>query len=155
MRTLQPLLHAAIAAALAISTAAAAADYEAGQVWSAKGRAKDPDAQVLILRVEPKTPVGEVIFVAAGGLKLCLPDGQCGDLFSPLAMTKSALDRSVKEQVGQIDPASSFQQRAQFQFERGYQSWKDGVAKGAPVTVTVPLAEALDQIEGGSKIQVK
>jgi len=155
MRTLHLLLHAALAAALATSLAAAAADFEAGQIWSAKGRKQDPDAQVLILRVEPKTPVGEVVFVAAGGLKLCLPDGKCGDLFSPLAMTKAALDRSVKEQVGRIDPASSFQQRAQFQFERGYQSWKDGIAKGAPVTVTVPLAEALDEIEGGSKIQVK
>ena len=155
MRTHHLLLRAAIAAALAIPTAVAAADYEVGQVWSAKGREKDPDPQVLILRVEPKTPVGVVVFVAAGGLKLCLPDGQCGDLFSPLAMTKAALDRSVKEQVGQVDPASSFQQRAQFQFERGYQSWKDGIGKGAPVTVTVPLAEALDQIEGGSKIQVK
>lgn len=155
MRTRLLLRCAAIAAALLISTAAAAADYEAGQIWSAKGREKDPDPQVLVLRVEPKTPVGEVIFVAAGGVKLCLPDGKCGDLFSPLAMTKAALDRSVKEQVGRVDPGSSFQQRAQFQFDRGYQSWKDGIAKGAPVTVTVPLAEALDQIEGGSKIQVK
>ena len=155
MRIRHLLPRAVITAALAISAAATAADYEAGQIWSAKGREKDPDPQVLVLRVEPKTPVGEVVFVAAGGLKLCLPDGKCGDLFSPLAMTKAALDRSVKEQVGRIDPASSFQQRAQFQFERGYQSWKDGVAKGAPVTVTVPLAEALDQIEGGSQIQVK
>jgi len=155
MRIRHLLLRAVIAAALAISATVTAADYEAGQIWSAKGREKDPDPQVLILRVEPKTPVGEVVFVAAGGVKLCLPDGKCGDLFSPLAMTKAALDRSVKEQVGRVDPASSFQQRAQFQFERGYQSWKDGVAKGAPVTVTVPLAEALDQIEGGSKIQVK
>ena len=155
MRIRHLLPRAVITAALAISAAATAADYEAGQIWSAKGREKDPDPQVLILRVEPKTPVGVVVFVAAGGLKLCLPDGQCGDLFSPLAMTKAALDRSVKEQVGRIDPASSFQQRAQFQFERGYQSWKDGIAKGAPVTVTVPLAEALDEIEGGSKIQVK
>jgi len=155
MRTRHLLCHAAIAATLAISTAAAAADYEAGQIWSAKGREKDPDPQVLVLRVEPKTPVGEVIFVAAGGVKLCLPDGKCGDLFSPLAMTKAALDRSVKEQVGRIDPASNFQQRAQFQFERGYQAWKDGVAKGAQVTITVPLAEALDEMEGGAKIQVK
>jgi len=155
MRIRHLLPRAVITAALAISAAATAADYEAGQIWSAKGREKDPDPQVLVLRVEPKTPVGEVVFVAAGGLKLCLPDGKCGDLFSPLAMTKAALDRSVKEQVGRIDPASSFQQRAQFQFERGYQSWKDGIAKGAPVTVTVPLAEALDEIEGGSKIQVK
>ena len=149
------VLLAVLPAALMLGTAAVAADYEVGQIWSAKGRAKDPDPQVLILRVEPKTPVGEVVFVAAGGVKLCLPDGKCGDLFSPIAMTKAALDRSVKEQVGRVDPASSFQERAQFQFDRGYQAWKDGVAKGARVTVTVPLAEALDEIEGGAKIQVK
>jgi hypothetical protein len=154
MHTRHALL-AAVTAALMLGTTAVAADFEAGQIWSAKGREKDPDPKLLVLRVESDTRAGDVVFIAVSGVKICLPDGKCGDLFSPLAMTKAALDRSVKEQVGRVDPASSFQQRAQFQFERGYQSWKDGVAKGAPVTVTVPLAEALDQIEGGSKIQVK
>jgi hypothetical protein len=138
---------AAVPAALLLSASAAAADFEAGQIWSARGREKDPDPQVLILRVEPKTPVGEVVFVAAAGLKLCLPNGQCGGAFSPLAMSKQALDRSVEELVGKAEKVPDF--------EKGYQFWLDGVAKGAPVTITVPLAEALDEIEGGAKIQVK
>jgi hypothetical protein len=153
MRTLH-LIAAAIPAALVISGAAAAADYEVGQIWRVIGRSGDPDPQVLILRVEPKTPVGEVVFVAAGGVKLCLPDGKCGDTFSPLAMSKAALDRSVKELIGRNDDAG-FRDRPQFQLAQGYQFWKDGIAKGVPVTITVPLAEALDQIEGGAKIQVK
>ena len=102
---------------------------------------------MLVLRVEPKSPVGEVVFVAVAGLKLCLPTGECGGGFSPLAMSKQALDRSVKELVGKAEQVPDF--------EKGYQFWKDGLAKGAPVTITVPLAEALDQIEGGAKIQVK
>ena len=57
------------------------------------GREKDPDPQVLVLRVERGTPVGDVVFVAAGGVKLCLPNGKCGDTFSPLAMSKEALER--------------------------------------------------------------
>lgn len=153
MRTLHRLLAAA--AALMVAAAAAAADYEAGQIWSAKGRAQDPDPEVLILRVEPGSPVGDVVFVAAGGLKLCLPNRACGDLFSPLAMSKQALDRSVKELVGSAGQGAELEKRPQFEFEKGYQFWKDGVAKGALVTITVPLAEALDQIEGGAKIQVK
>jgi hypothetical protein len=139
--------HLLLATALMIPAVAAAADYEAGQIWSANGRKQDPDPKVLILRVESETPVGEVIFVAADGLKLCLPNGQCGGAFSPLAMSKQALDRSVKELTGKADRLPDF--------EKGYQFWKDGVAKGALVTITVPLAEALDQIEGGTKIQVK
>lgn len=141
------LLYAAVPAALLLAAAAAAADFEAGQIWSARGREKDPDPQVLILRVEPKTPVGEVVFVAAAGLKLCLPSGPCGAAFSPLAMSKPALERSVKALVGKAEKVPDF--------EKGYQFWLDGVAKGAPVTITVPLAEALDEIEGGAKIQVK
>jgi hypothetical protein len=140
--------------ALAIS-AAAAADFEAGQIWSAKGREKDPDPQVLVLQVEKGTPVGEVVFVAAGGVKLCLPNGQCGDTFSPLAMSKDALERSVKTLVGKLNDPSVVQQRPQYDLAKGLQFWKDGIAKGAPVTITVPLAEALEEIEGGAKIQVK
>ena len=153
MKTAYRML-AAFPAALAIS-AAAAADFEAGQIWSAKGREKDPDPQVLILRVERDSPVGEVVFVAAGGVKLCLPNGECGDTFSPLAMSKSALERSVKTLVNKLDDPTAVQQRPKYQLAKGYQGWKEGVAKGAPVTITVPLAEALDQIEGGAKIQVK
>ncbi len=153
MKTAYRML-AAFPAALAIS-AAAAADFEAGQIWSAIGRVKDPDPQVLILRVEHESPVGEVVFVAAGGVKLCLPNGECGDTFSPLAMSKSALERSVKTLINKFDDPTPVQQNPKYQLAKGYQGWKEGVAKGAPVTITVPLAEALDEIEGGAKIQVK
>ena len=153
MQTARKLL-AAFPAVLAIAATATAADFEAGQIWSVKGRAKDPDPQVLILRVEPGTPVGDVVFVAAGGVKLCLPNGKCGDMFSPLAISKAALDRSVKELVSRVGAVSDTE-RARFEFEKGYQFWKDGVARGARVTITVPLAEALDEMEGGAKIQVK
>ncbi|HTO48760.1 MAG TPA: hypothetical protein VML91_14065 [Burkholderiales bacterium] len=146
---------AAVPAALAISFTATAADFEAGQIWSAIGRPQDPDPQVLILRVEPETPVGEVVFVAAGGVKLCLPNGKCGDTFSPLAMSKGALERSVKALINKLGDPTAVQQRPKYELAQGYQFWKEGVAKGAPVTITVPLAEALDEIEGGAKIQVK
>jgi len=146
---------AAIPAALAISATAAAADFEAGQIWSAIGRVKDPDPQVLVLRVERETPVGDVVFVAAGGVKLCLPNGACGDTFSPLAMSKDALERSVKTLLNTLPVPAAVQNNPKYQLEKGYLGWKDGIAQGARVTITVPLAEALDEIEGGAKIQVK
>ena len=144
---------AALPAALALS--ATAADFQAGQIWTAVGRTQDPDPQVLVLRVEKNTPVGEVVFVAAGGVKLCLPSGGCGDTFSPLAMSKDALEKSVKTLVATLPDPVEAQNRPQYDLAKGYQFWKEGVAKGALVTITVPLAEALDQIEGGAKIQVK
>jgi hypothetical protein len=146
MRTRHALL-AALPAALTLVTAAFAADFEVGQIWSAKGRTKDPDPKLIILKIERAPPIGEVVFIAVAGVKVCLPSGQCGDVFTPLAMSKRALDQSVKEQIGRSDQLPDF--------EQGYQFWKDGRAKGAPVTIEVPLADALDQIEGGAKIQVK
>jgi hypothetical protein len=138
---------AAAVATLAMTAACFAQDYEVGQIWSAKGRSKDPDPHLLILKVERGSPVGDVVFIAVGGIKICLPNGKCGDIFSPLAMSKQALDKSVTKHDGKTDKLPDF--------EQGYARWKEGVAKGVPVTVTVPLAEALDQIEAGSKIQVK
>jgi hypothetical protein len=146
MRTLHVLL-AALPAALTLGTAALAADFEVGQIWSAKGRDKDPDPKLIVLKIERGEAVGDVVFIAIAGVKVCLPSGQCGDVFTPLAISKRALDRSVKEQIGRSDQLPDF--------EKGYQFWQDGRAKGAAVTIDVPLAEALDQIEGGSKIQVK
>lgn len=140
------LLITAVAAALAGGTAFAT-DFEVGQVWSAKGRLQDPLPRVLILKVEPGTPVGEVVFVAVNGIKLCLPNGQCGDIFSPLAMTKEALEASVVKEIGRSDAFPDF--------EKGYLFWQEGIKKGAPVTIRVPLAETLDQMEGGAGIQVK
>jgi hypothetical protein len=147
-------VFAAVPAALLVAAAAVAADYEPGQVWAVKGRLQDPDPQVLILWVEPRSPVGDVVFVAVGGVKLCLPGGKCGDMFSPLAMSKDALDKSVTRLVGPAPPPADTD-RERFQFEKGYEFWKQGVARGAPVTVTVPVAEALDEIEGGAKIQIQ
>jgi hypothetical protein len=141
------VLLAALPAALMLGTAAFAADYEVGQIWSAKGRAKDPDPKLIVLKIERGPAIGEVVFIAVAGVKICLPSGQCGDVFTPLAISKRALDQSVKEQIGRSDQLP--------EFEKGYQFWKDGQAKGAAVTIDVPLADALDQIEGGSKIQVK
>jgi len=143
-QTLRFLLAAMAALALG---ATFAADYEVGPVWSAKGREKDSEPRLTILKVERGTPVGDVVFVAVTGVRICLPSGACGDVFSPLAMSKPAVDQSIKEQIGRIDRLPDF--------EKGYQFWKDGIARGAPVTIGVPLAEALDQIEGGSKIEVK
>ena len=140
-------LFAAISIVFLIGAPPAAADFEAGQVWSAKGRAKDHAPQLLILKLEPRTPVGDVVLIQIKGVQICLPNGQCGDQFSPLAISKSALDQSVNELLGNTDQIPDFAE--------GYRFWKDGIAKGAPVTITVPLADALDQIEGGSKIQVK
>lgn len=145
---LTAIATAVAATATALATSAAfAADYQVGQVWSAKGREKDPGPRVLILKVELGTPVGDVVFVAVNGVRICLPNGACGDIFSPLAMLKQALDASVTQEIGRTDQFPDF--------ERGYQFWKEGIAKGAPVTIRVPLAETLDQMEGGAGIQVK
>jgi hypothetical protein len=146
MRKLHALL-AALPAALALGTAAFAADYEVGQIWSAKGRAQDPEPKLIVLKIERVEAIGDVVFIAVAGVKVCLPSGQCGDVFTPLAISKRALDQSVKEQIGRSDQLPDF--------EKGYQFWKDGRTRGAAVTIDVPLADALDQIEGGSKIQVK
>jgi hypothetical protein len=148
MRTSHTLHALLVAVPVALAPAAAvAADFEAGQIWSARAREQDPDPKLLVLRVETSSKVGDVVFIAVSGVKICLPTGQCGAAFSPLAMSKQALDLSVKEQVGRTDQIPDF--------ARGYEFWKDGVAKGAPVTIGVPLAEALDEIEGGARIQVK
>jgi hypothetical protein len=129
-------------AACLVSIAVAAKDYEPGQIWKAKGRAKDPDPKVVILKVERGSPVGDVVFIAVDGVKLCLPNSECGGAFYPLALSVQALDESVVEPIGRTDKLPDFVQ--------GYEFWKDGVKKGIPVTNTVPLSQVLDGIEGGT-----
>jgi hypothetical protein len=129
-------------AACLVSIAVAAKDYEPGQIWKAKGRDKDPDPKVIILKVERGSPVGDVVFIAVDGLKLCLPSGECGGAFHPLAMSVEALDESVLEPIGRTDKLPDF--------TKGYEFWKDGLKKGIPVTNTVPLSQVLDGIEGGT-----
>jgi hypothetical protein len=129
-------------AACLLSIAVAAKDYEPGQIWKAKGRAKDPDPKVIILKVERGSPVGDVVFIAVDGLKICLPNGECGGAFFPLAMSVEALDESVLEPIGRTDKLPDVTQ--------GYEFWKQGLKKGIPVTNKVPLSQVLDSIEGGT-----
>jgi len=129
-------------AACLMSVAVVAKDYEPGQIWKAKGRAKDPDPRVVILKVERGSPAGDVVFIAVDGLKLCLPNGECGGAFFPLAMSVEALDASVLELIGRTDKLPDV--------TKGYEFWQQGVKKGIPVTNKVPLSQVLDGIEGGS-----
>jgi hypothetical protein len=78
-----------------------------------------------------------------------LPSGRWRALL-PLAAAKAA--PTGRSRTGHRKPRVSFQQRASS--SSAGPAWKDGIAKGAAVTI-MPLADALDQIEGGSKIQVK
>ena len=129
-------------AACLMSVAVVAKDYEPGQIWKAKGRAKDPDPRVVILKVERGSPAGDVVFIAVDGLKLCLPNGECGGAFFPLAMSVEALDASVLELIGHTDKLPDV--------TKGYEFWQEGIKKGIPVTNKVPLSQVLDGIEGGS-----
>jgi len=129
-------------AACLMSVAVAAKDYEPGQIWKAKGRPKDPDPKVIILKVERGSPVGDVVFIAVDGLKICLPNGECGGAFFPLAMSVEALDESVLEPIGRTDKLPDV--------TGGYEFWKQGVEKGIPVTNKAPLSQVLDGIESGS-----
>ena len=134
-------------AACLVSVAVAAKDYEPGQVWKAKGRAKDPDPKVIILQVERGSPVGDVVFIAVDGIYICAPNGGCGGAFHPLAMSVEALDESVVEPIGRTDNLPDF--------TKGYEFWREGLKKGIPVTNTVPLADVLDGIERGSMRESK
>ena len=150
MRTLDRLLQA-IPTALVLS-ASRRRGVTSKPARSGRRRAapKDHAPQLLVLQARAphagrRRGAGSQITGASGS---ACRTGKCGDQFSPLAISKSALDQSVDQLLGNTRSVARLRRRATG-------SGKTGIAKGAPVTITVPLADALDQIQGGSKIQVK
>ena len=128
---------------LAAAGGALAENYEVGQVWSYKTRPQEPNSQVLILRIDNTSKLGQVIFIGLTNLRIQHPSGKViPPAISALPFTKDALDQSVIKLVGKTDKL--------MKSEFGYQKWKEAQFAGKrPPTYVKPVAEIVAALENG------
>ncbi len=107
-----------------------ASRFRPGQVWAFKTPADQPDAQLTILLVESRVPIGTIVHVGISGLTL--PNG--GSTIQHMPFTELAVDQSVTTLLEPSGPVPDFAE--------GYAEWKQ--ANGGVFTVTV--AEGLTAI---------
>jgi len=107
--------------------------YFPGQRWAIRGRALDPQPNVVIGRIESSTE-GAVFHVSLFGVHIATPrkPPDAVDELPHMPLSAAALDASVVQLLGSGDLAVGF--------ERGYSEWSK--ARGGVFSVSV--ADVLD-----------
>ena len=117
--------------------------YQVGQVWSYKTRPQEPKSELMILRIDNTSKLGQVVFIGLTNLRIQHASGKLlPPSISPLPFTKDALDKSVIKQIGTTDKF--------LKSDFGYAKWKEAQQAGkTPPTYDRPVAEIVNRLENG------
>ncbi|MDJ0975485.1 MAG: hypothetical protein QNJ98_13555 [Planctomycetota bacterium] len=126
---------------MAPATPAKSDRFKPGQVWRYKTRAVEPNARVIIGRVEERPKDGTIIHVKFVGVQVKnnhAPNGVSTELaHAPVALAQ--VEASVTELTDEAPDLSGF--------EEGYRTWLAAYKSGEGGVFTVPLSEISEYIE--------
>ena len=108
--------------------------FRAGQVWSFKTPANQPNAKLTVLRVESCGKLGTVIHVALSGVSY----GNRQTTIQHLPFSESAVERSVTTLERESGPVPDFSE--------GYRHWRDAFDAGKGGAFDITVAEAFDAV---------
>jgi hypothetical protein len=115
--------------------------FEVGQVWAYKNRKGEDKSQFVICKIEDDPKFGRVVHLAIAGLKmrnLRSPTG-FSDNIAHMPFQEAAVRVSVVELVGTTTMLPPY--------EPGYDLWKAATQAGRGGIWTVPIAQALTDLE--------
>src|SRR6478609_6176643 len=107
-----------------------------GQVWAFKTPPAQPNAKLVILRVEDDGNLGTIVHIAVTGLSY----GNGQDTIRHLPFAEHAIEQSVTN----LEQASG----AIPDFNEGYQMWREAFDAGKAGVFTIPVAEVCDAVTG-------
>jgi hypothetical protein len=127
---------------LAAPAFAAIEPFAPGQTWVYTARPDQAGSRVCVLRIEDYPKIGRVVHVSIVGLALRRkPDGAPeGWNIAHAAFGEATLRNSVL----QLDPSPA---KAPEAAEKTYQQWKKEADRGNVQRWTIPVADAVTQIE--------
>jgi hypothetical protein len=110
--------------------------FRAGQVWAFKTPAAQPNARLVILRVENDSKLGTIIHIAVTGVSY----GKGQDTIRHLPFAERAIEQSVTKLQHESGPIPDFAE--------GYQTWREAFDAGKAGIFTITVAEACDAVIG-------
>jgi hypothetical protein len=139
---MKPNVLCAIALLAIVAASASAEPFAAGQTWSYAARPDQVGSRVIVLRVEEYPKIGRVVHVSITGLALRRAPGGTpeGWNIAHVAFAEAALRSSViqLESSPATPPAVA---------EATYRRWRKGADRGKVQRRTIPVADAVGQIE--------
>jgi hypothetical protein len=143
-RLLSLFLFGFLAASIADARAAAPEPFAVGQTWSYETRRGERESRLVILRIYDNAEGPKIIYVAVLGLSIRFPPDQqlhpwerCYLPF-PEAVLRQSVIRLESEHTGVTFP----------EFEKTYPDWKKKADAGQKQVWTLPVAKAIDSLEG-------
>src|SRR5262245_60682775 len=113
-----------------------ASKFHAGQVWSFKTPASQPNAKVVILRVDNDNKLGNIVHIALIGVSY----GNGQNTIQHLPFAERAVEQSVTTLERESGPVPNFAE--------GYKIWREAFDAGKAGVFTISVAEACDAVTG-------
>lgn len=108
--------------------------FHAGQVWTFKAPAGQPNARLEVLKVEDGGPLGTIVHIALSGVQY--GDGQSRIPHLPFA--ESAIEKSVVALERDSGPVG--------EYAEGYRLWREAFDSGKGGVFTISVAEAFEAV---------
>src|SRR5258706_15596565 len=109
--------------------------FKVGQRWAYWARNGEESSTITIVKIERHPTQGVIVHIGLDGLKL--KDGK--GVVPHMAFAREAFDKSATKVLEEDAALPNYQQ--------GYQAWKKAFDAGEGSVFTVPVAEALTQVE--------
>lgn len=116
-----------------------ASRFHAGQVWAFTPPANQPNARLIILRVESGGKFGTIVHIALSGLSY--GDGHTQIQHLPFA--ESAIEQSITTLERESGPVPDFAE--------GYRQWRQAFDAGKAGIFTISVAEAFDIVTSSER----
>ena len=110
--------------------------FRAGQIWAFKTPVNQPNAKLVVLRVENGGKLGTIVHIALTGLSY----GEGQNTIRHLPFAERAIEQSVTKLERESGPVPDFAE--------GYQMWRDAFDAGKAGVFTITVAEACDMVTG-------
>jgi hypothetical protein len=109
--------------------------FKVGQRWAYWARNGEESSTLIVAKIERHPTQGVILHIGLDGLKL--KDGK--GIIPHMAFARDALEKSATKVLEEGAALPNYQQ--------GYESWKKDFDKGKGSVYTVPVADAITQLE--------
>ena len=119
--------------------------YRSGQEWSFRAPTDQPNARLIILRVDPAPQDRKIVHIAITGLRIPNPRTASGfqETIPHMPYFEEAIDRSVTELLRENAPLPHY--------EDAYNEWRRAFDAGKAGAFAISVAEGFDVINKALK----
>ena len=115
--------------------------YRRGEEYSFQARSFEPNARLVILKVEHQEENGNIIHVRVDSVKIKTSEHPVNysTVITHMPFSETALDASGLKKIGEVEKIPDYQE--------GYNEWRTSFDQGKAGIFTIPVGKAIDYMQ--------